>query len=135
MIYDTPTKLKAKDVKSTRATLLEAQGKTCAICGYECTDDQAVLDHNHKSGHVRAVLHRGCNAVEGKIVNAMRRYAIKDPVAYLTGLLRYHALHSESQTNLIHPTHKTPEEKDMARKAKVKRKREALKKAKIATQE
>lgn len=127
----TPKKLKAKDIKEVRLKLLEDQGYKCAICGYDCTIEQAVLDHNHGSGFVRAILHRTCNAVEGKIVNSFRRYAIKDPKAYLEGLLKYHEFHSENRTNLIHPTFKTPDEKDASRKAKVKRKREAIKKAKL----
>ena len=121
------TKLKAKDVSCTRLTLLEQQGYRCAICGVECTVEQAVLDHDHKKGHVRAVLHRGCNAVEGKIVNALRRYAIKDARAFLEGLVKYHEIHAENQTGLIHPVHKTPEEKLASAKAKAKKKRELAK--------
>ena len=124
------TKLKGKDVKSTRASLLEAQQYKCALCSLECSAEQAVLDHNHKEGYIRAVLHRGCNAVEGKVVNAMRRYAIKDPTAFLLGLVEYHRMHSSNQTKLIHPTFKTPEQRAEASKARAKKKRAALKKAK-----
>lgn len=123
---DALKKLKAKDVGSTRLLLLEQQGYRCGICGGECSIEQAVLDHDHKHGHVRAVLHRGCNAVEGKIVNALRRYAIKDPAAFLLGLVKYHEVHAENRTGLIHPVHKTPEEKAALAKARAKKKREAL---------
>lgn len=132
-IESSSAKLKGKDVKGTRLTLLEKQGFVCAICNLECTEDQAVLDHNHKEGYIRAVLHRGCNAVEGKIVNAMRRYAIKDPTAFLLGLVEYHRTHSSNQTNLIHPTFKTPEQRLAATKARAKKKREALKKSKTTS--
>lgn len=127
----TTLKLKGKDVKRTRDSLLEQQNFKCAICNQECSVDQAVLDHNHKHGHVRAVLHRTCNSVEGKILGAMRRFGIKDPKGYLLGLVKYHEAHETNQTGLIHPTFKTPEEKAEALKAKVKRKREALKKLKV----
>lgn len=126
-----PQKLKSKDVSNIRLKLLEAQGFRCAICNQEILEDQAVLDHNHKDGHVRAVLHRTCNAVEGKIVNAMRRYGIKNPREYLEGLVKYHDFHETNQTGLIHPTHRTPEEKAARVKARAKKKREAAKKAKL----
>ncbi len=128
---DSPVKLKTTGVKQTRLQLLEAQGFMCAICGRDCTDEQAVLDHDHTQGHIRAVLHRGCNAVEGKIINALKRYGIKDVEGYLTGLLKYHERHATNQTGLIHPAHFTAEEKDERRKAKAKRTRAKLKKAKL----
>ncbi len=128
-----PTKLKTTGVKKLRLELLEKQGFKCAICGHDCDEDQAVLDHDHKGGHVRAVLHRTCNAVEGKVVNAMRRYGVKDPYAFLTGLVRYHEQHATNQTGLIHPAHFTPEEKVERAKAKAKRKRLKAKAEKLAS--
>ena len=124
-----PTKLKGKDVKSTRFKMLEAQGYTCALCMTACAEEQAVLDHCHTGGHIRAVLHRGCNAAEGKIMNTMRRYGIKNPLEFLENMITYQKVHATNQTNLIHPTHKTPEQKIEARKAKAKRKRAAQKAA------
>lgn len=129
---ENPPKLKSSALKAFRLSLLETQGYRCAICGGDCTEEQAVLDHDHNQGHVRAVLHRGCNAVEGKIVNAIRRYGIKDPYAYLTGLLKYHETHATNQTGLIHPAHFTAEEKIERRKAKAKRTRAKVKRAKLA---
>jgi hypothetical protein len=125
-----PVKLKGKDVKSTRASLLEKQGYKCTLCGRDCTDDQAVLDHDHKGGHIRSVLHRGCNAAEGKIMNSMRRYGIPNPIEFLENMIRYQQDHATNRTGLIHPLHKTPEEKVAAVKARAKRKRAAAKKPK-----
>ena len=127
-----PTKLKGKDVKPTRSLLLEKQGFKCAICQQDCSEEQAVLDHDHKGGHVRAVLHRGCNALLGRIENNAPRHGLKLDalIQFLHGAAEYIDVHRENVSGLIHPTHKTPEEKDIARKAKAKRKREALKKAK-----
>lgn len=125
-----PVKLKGKDVKSTRLSLLEQQGYKCTLCQEPCSEDEAVLDHCHKGGHVRSVLHRGCNAAEGKIMNAMRRYGITNPLTFLEQMIEYQKMHSTNQTGLIHPTHKTPEEKAAAVKARAKKKREAAKKAK-----
>jgi hypothetical protein len=128
---DQVVKIKTTGVKKTRLQLLEAQGFMCAICGRDCTDEQAVLDHDHTQGHIRAVLHRGCNAVEGKIINALKRYGIKDVEGYLKGLLKYHEHHATNQTGLIHPAHFTPEEKDERRKAKAKRTRAKAKATKL----
>lgn len=116
-------KLKSKDVKSMRQAMLESQEFTCAICKLPCDEEQAVLDHDHKGGHVRAVLHRGCNAAEGKIMNTLRRYGIKDPHKFLRELMQYHELHATNQTGLIHPTHRTEEEKKELAKKRAKRKR------------
>jgi hypothetical protein len=121
-----PVKLKGKDVKSTRASLLEKQGYKCTLCGRDCTDDQAVLDHDHKGGHIRSVLHRGCNAAEGKIMNSMRRYGIPNPIEFLENMIKYQKTHATNQTNLIHPTFLTPEEK----KEKLAKKRKKVQLAK-----
>jgi hypothetical protein len=118
-----PTKLKSTGVKELRLKLLEEQGFICGICGNPCSEEEAVLDHTHVHGYIRAVLHRTCNAVEGKVVNAMRRFGVKDPYAFLTGLVKYHEKHATDQTGIIHPSHFTPEEKIERAKARAKRKR------------
>jgi Recombination endonuclease VII len=126
-------KLKTTGIKKIRAKMLLEQNNTCAICKLACSEDQACLDHMHgvnesgEGGYVRAVLHRGCNAVEGKIINSLRRYGIKDVKAFLTGLLEYHEYHKINRTNLIHPTYFTPEEKIERKKLKVKRAKAKLK--------
>jgi len=126
-------KLKRTEIKEVRDRLLLEQNGLCCICGEVCTPEQAVLDHDHASdrGYVRAVLHRTCNAVEGKIVNACKRYGIKDVHTFLTGLIQYHVFHAENRTGLIHPVHKTPEQKKERTKKRAKKKREAIKKEKI----
>lgn len=126
-----PVKLKGKDVKSTRASLLEKQGYKCTLCQRECTEEQAVLDHDHKGGHIRSVLHRACNAAEGKIMNSMRRFGIQNPIEFLENMIKYQQDHATNRTGLIHPLHRTPEEKAEAIKVRAKKKRDALKKAKL----
>lgn len=122
-----PTKLKSKDIKPTRDRLLQQQGYLCALCKLPCSDDQAVLDHDHTGGHVRSVLHRSCNAVEGKLIGAMRRFGIKNPDDFLLEVVNYHTKHSTNITGLIHPAHKTQEEKKEL--AKKRRKNKAKKAA------
>lgn len=41
------------------------------MCKQPLTADQAALDHCHKTGVVRAALHKGCNTMLGKIENHM----------------------------------------------------------------
>lgn len=126
----TAPKLKTTGVAPLRLSLLESQGYKCAICGLDCSEEQAVLDHDHTHGHIRGVLHRGCNAAEGKILKSLKRYGIKDPKAYLEGMVKYHQTHAENQTGFIHPSHFTTEEKIERVKAKVQRTRAKAKAAK-----
>ena len=122
---DNPSRLKQKDVKSTRFKLLEQQGRLCAICHFECTDEQAVLDHYHKGGHVRAVLHRGCNALFGRVENNAPRHGLRGEqlIQFLLGAAQYLKDHEVNQTGLLHPTHRTPEEKAARAKKRAKKKR------------
>ena len=120
-----PIKLKSTGVKKTRLELLESQSGTCAICKLPCSIDQAVLDHCHRGGHIRAVLHRGCNALLGRIENNAPRHGIQidQLIQFLHGAAFYIDNHRVNLTGLIHPTHFTAEEKLTRRKAKAKRAR------------
>lgn len=62
------------DVQKVRKKLLDEQGNRCALTGLKIEPSQAVLDHDHSSDYVRAVLHRQSNAVLGKIENLWNRY-------------------------------------------------------------
>jgi hypothetical protein len=128
-----PVKIKTTKVKDTRLTLLEQQGYRCAICAQELAEDKAVLDHDHKGGHVRAVLHRDCNIMLGKVENASVRTGMgkERMIQFLQGAAKYIIDHTENRSGLIHPSHFTPEEKIERRKAKAKRTRAKVKKAKL----
>jgi len=112
-----PERLKAAAIAAYRELELAAQGGRCALCGEPIETGKAVLDHDHKSGLIRGVLHRGCNALEGNITNALPRNLITP--ARLAGIfenwLRYHS----TAKNLLHPSHRTQAE----RKAKVRKRR------------
>lgn len=130
----TVTKLKTTGVKKTRLHLLEQQGGICAICGFPCSEDEAVLDHCHKGGHIRAVLHRGCNALLGRCENNAPRHGIRtlQLIAFLRGASKYIDDHQINNTGLIHPSHFTAEEKVERRKVKAKKVREKAKLLKAA---
>jgi hypothetical protein len=97
-------KLKSTAIKSYRLQQLEKQNNCCALCGDVIIDD-AVLDHDHKTGLLRQVLHRGCNSMLGKIENNMPRSRMnKDRLrTFVLNLVGYiETLH----TDITHPTHK-----------------------------
>lgn len=52
--------------------LFLAQNKQCAICG--ATDDKFHVDHDHKSGKVRAILCRFCNTALGFFDDSPARF-------------------------------------------------------------
>ena len=116
-------RLKTTEVAATRFTLLHTQGMTCALCKLPCTTLDAVLDHDHSTGAVRASLHRTCNALLGKVENNYKRYGVKNLGAFCAGLAGYLQTHRVNQTGLLHPTYKTEDEKREKRNktARVKR--------------
>lgn len=111
-------KIKQKDIKMIREELLKEQSNICPLCLEVITIDKAVLDHNHKTGYIRATLHRGCNAMLGKIENNAVRNLIVDLPGYLIGAANYI---EAPETELIHPSHRTPEEKLQRTKARAKK--------------
>lgn len=62
------------DVAKVRAQLTKEQNGVDPITGLLIPDKQHVLDHDHQTQFVRAVLHRQTNAVLGKIENMWKRY-------------------------------------------------------------
>ena len=107
-------KLKTKDIREYRLRQLEAQGNLCALC-QEPIETDAVLDHDHRSGFLRKVLHRGCNAMLGKIENNMARNKM-NIVRLQTWAENLTNYITDTHTDVIHPTHLTPEERKMKKK-------------------
>lgn len=90
---------------------------------------EGVIDHDHDSGEIRGVLHRSCNAAEGKIANAAARWGAKsssyaDIVAYLENVIAYL---KRPGTGMVYPMHKTADEKRDLRNAKVREQRAKVK--------
>lgn len=112
-------RLKHSEIKPHRQQLLIQQNSKCALCGDIIIDD-AVLDHDHKTGKIRQVLHRGCNAMLGKIENNLARNRLTTVRLnnFLTNLIVY--IEKEYE-DVVHPTYKTKEERIMAYKKKRKK--------------
>ena len=91
--------------KQIRDKILELQKNTCPVCSRTIQPHEAVLDHDHKTGQVRAVLHRNCNQLESKIRGLFRRLGPQiDPSESLAGLM---TLWHGSQYKFLHPDHLT----------------------------
>ena len=109
-------KLKIKEVALYRQKLLKEQKGLCYLCKKRIKLKDAVLDHDHTTGRCRAVLHRDCNILLGKIENFTKRQgkrirtegrldnALKNVYSYMMipwgGLGRW-----------LHPTHLTADDK------------------------
>lgn len=117
------SRLKQSEVAAWRNTTLQTQGGRCAVCKLPCSESQAVADHDHATGAMRSVLHRGCNALLGKIENNHKRYGVPSVHAFSNGVAAYMTRHSINVTGLLHPTHKSPDEKRLARNAKARKTR------------
>ena len=120
-------RLNARQLKEWREATWLAQGKRCAITGYSISASEAVADHDHSTGHLRGVLHRGVNSILGKCENNYRRYGLSLPLltAMAPPLGAY--LARDYSNNPLYPTHRTEDEKRerrnaLARKARANKK-------------
>lgn len=119
-------KLARSGMRAYVARLLKEQGGLCPLCRKPIDlheKGEGVLDHDHDTGRIRGVLHRSCNAAEGKISNAAARWGAKsakyaDIVPYLENLVAYL---KATPKPVIYPMHKTVDER---KEAQLKRSRE-----------
>lgn len=121
---NTITKLKHKEIKDFREQQLIKQNYLCALCGEPLSIEEAVLDHCHKTGVLRGVIHRGDNILLGKIENNMPRTRVSmDRLANISkNLVKY--LTDKPISEMLHPTHKTPEERRELSKKRAKARRQ-----------
>jgi len=118
-------RIKRSEISLYRTKLLEEQGNQCAICGQTIPSGESVLDHDHNTGYIRGTLHRGCNALLGKIENSLKINKITPE--RLDQILKNLQFYMNSHTLWIHPTHRTLEEKKLLAKRRAKRRRNASK--------
>lgn len=120
-------KLRSSEVAEYRRTALESQEGHCMLCSERIMPGEDVLDHCHKTGHVRGVLHRGCNAMLGHIENNRARHMLKDGRLwrFLRGVQTY--ITADHSQRPLHPLHRTDLEKK-ERTKKLAAKRRAAKK-------
>jgi len=96
-----------KDILPLKEKILQKQNGICPICLRDLRlleSRDRCLDHNHKTGHIRAVLCRGCNSMEGKVQRSFVRVGLKnqgvDYEQFLIGLAKYIKI---KETKYIHP--------------------------------
>jgi hypothetical protein len=125
-------------MRSFVARWLQEQNGLCPLCGQHIDlriKGEGVLDHNHDTGECRGVLHRSCNAAEGKVSNAAGRWGAKsaayaDIIPFLENLVAYLKAPGKG---MVYPMHKTADEKREATNAKARlRRAEANAKKKLA---
>lgn len=108
-------RLKQPEIKIWRDTLREEQKGICPICGTQIESDNTVLDHCHSSGLVRGSLHRGCNALLGKLENNYKRCGVRfDMLAGISPRVAEY-ISGDYSLNPFHPSHRTSEEKRLSR--------------------
>lgn len=113
--------VKQKDLKAwAREYLLTQQHGLCPLCRTtidHMNPKDMVVDHDHKTGEIRGVLHRSCNAGEGKIMGAVARWGVgagaklPDCIRWLENLLSYL---KKQHTGRMYPGAKTEEEREEA---------------------
>jgi hypothetical protein len=113
-------RLKNKEIALVRQAILIEQQGLCALCLEQIEENKAVLDHCHKTGQIRGVLHRGCNALEGVIENALPRNLIT--LQRLQNILARLIWYQTQLKPQLHPSHKTADEKKQRAKARRKNK-------------
>ena len=102
-------KAKLRDIKPLRQQFLQEQLGLCALCREPVDPLEAVLDHCHRTGYLRSVLHRGCNAYIGSMENGLARNRITP--SKLLNILANFTAYVQTYKPILHPTHLTPEEK------------------------
>ena len=115
-------RLNASQLKEWREATWRAQDKRCAITGYTISPSEAVADHDHSTGRLRGVLHRGVNALLGKCENNYRRYGLSLPMLRAMAPAIADYIERDYSANVFYPTHRTEDEK---RELRNKRAREA----------
>ncbi|MCK5017757.1 MAG: hypothetical protein KAS32_11900 [Candidatus Peribacteraceae bacterium] len=136
-------RLKHTEIKPTRIAIQTAQNNECAICSVSFTDAKIVkkklvpkyistLDHDHTTGVIRGVLCNSCNGNEGRIRRrAMSAKRDGTELQWLKRLVAYLELHEQPQTTLLHPTHKSADEKRLAQNKKARQRRAQAKALKV----
>jgi hypothetical protein len=121
-------KLKASEIKAYRQQAVQDQNHICPLCEQALTQQDAVLDHRHSDGLIRQAIHRFCNTFLGKIENNVIRNRIQPD--QLEAILRNYQTYVEHTQAILHPTHRTPEERVLRNKQRAKRRRVVQKSAK-----
>ena len=116
-----PVKFKQSELSKVKKALITRQKGVCPICGGDLTrvaSKNVVVDHDHKTGVVRAALHRGCNGLEGRVLKFCMTWGkckgITEVIKMMERLSNFWTLHKAPQTEWIYYNHKTAVQKRLA---------------------
>ena len=118
-------KLTRTELPSFREEQWRKQDQRCRLSGMRIALEDAVVDHCHKTGIVRGVLHRGVNSMLGKIENHRRIAGMREDSTLhqmLTKAVPYLS-RPDLFCDVIYPLYKTEDEKRLARNAKARKTR------------
>jgi hypothetical protein len=116
-------RIKRTELATWRVKTWLDQDKKCLLCGQELPLRDAVADHCHKTGKMRGVLHRGCNAWLGKTENCMRINKLHDKVSFL--LSESVVWYMSRTMEVYHPSFLTDDEKRIRRNKRARKRRAA----------
>jgi len=122
-------RLTTTKVAPYRRELLEQQEGRCALCHEPVAAGEAVLDHDHTTGQIRGVLHRGCNAMLGHLENNRARHLLKSLprfAKFLSNTVEYLYRKRPDDTPL-YPSHRTTDERRELRNKRARRARASMK--------
>ena len=99
--------LSRKEIPEMKQVMFEEQGGKCPICEQDLEWQKPVLDHDHESGHVRAVLCNACNRIEGAVKQRWLRYGLEKRGASMATFFGnlYNYLNKDYTSNVLHPAH------------------------------
>lgn len=119
-------RLKASEIPTIRRAVLHSQNYKCQLCEIELIGinaEKAVLDHDHTTGKIRGVLCRNCNGIEGKVFNLARRAKrTSTELLWLHNMVNYLLA---DQLDILHPAHRTDDEKRLRRNKLARERRHA----------
>lgn len=97
-------------LKKIKERLLIQQNYICPICNTSMKHDLSrnqVIDHDHATGQIRAVVHRGCNWSEGLLKSACIKTRSKITAKELfTRILNYWEYHKKNPSGYFYPEKK-----------------------------
>lgn len=125
-------RLKHSECHSLKLRLWEQQKHLCPLCNRKIEMHDSVLDHDHRNGMIRSVMHDRCNRALGFIEWSLQHI---DAKTFFSNICKFLEAHQKSPTQLIHPRHArlteektkrerrlpqtilTPEQKEMYKRA------------------